>query len=103
MQLDRLALDQHGFERLDAKAMERRRAIQQDGMLADYLLEDVPDLRPLLFHHALGRLDRAGEAIELELRIDKRLEQLERHLLRQTALLQLELGTHDNDRTPGIV
>jgi hypothetical protein len=30
--------------------------------------------------------------VELELGVDERLEQLERHLLRQAALVQLELG-----------
>src|SRR4030088_2858621 len=45
----------------------RRGAVQQHRMFADHLLEDGPDLRPLLLDHALGRLDRAGEAIELEL------------------------------------
>ena len=103
MQLDRLALDQHRLEGLDAEAMQGRRAVQQHRMLADHLFEDVPDLRPLLLDHALGRLDRAGEAVELELRVDERLEQLERHLLRQAALVQLELRTDDDDRAAGII
>src|ERR1700751_4193979 len=75
VQLDRFALDQHWFEGLNPETMERRRPIQQDGMLADDFLEDVPDLRPLLLDHALCGLDRAGEAIELELRVNERLEQ----------------------------
>src|SRR6202035_818836 len=98
MKLDRLALDQDRLERLDAEAVERRRAGQQNRVLADHLFENVPDLRSLFLDHALGRLDRAGEAVELELRIDERLEQLERHLLRQAALMQLQLGTDDDHR-----
>jgi hypothetical protein len=35
--------------------------------------------------------------------VDERLEQLERHLLRQPALVQLELGTDHDDRAAGIV
>src|ERR1700738_2740259 len=97
VQLDRLALDQHRLEGLNPETMERRRPVQQYGMLADDFLEDVPNLRPLFLHHALGRLDRTGETIEFELRIDERLEQLERHLLRQPALVQFELRTNDND------
>src|SRR5262249_31046432 len=42
-------------------------------------------------------------AVELELRVDERLEELERHLLRQAALMQLQLRTHHDDRTAGIV
>ncbi len=48
VKLDRLALDQHRLERLDAQAMERRRAVEQNRMLADNLVEDIPDLRLLL-------------------------------------------------------
>ena len=47
MQLDRLAFDQHRLERLDAEAVQGRRAVQQHRMLADDLLEDVPHFRPL--------------------------------------------------------
>ena len=103
MQLDRLALDQHRLERLDAEAVQRRRAVEQHRMLADDLLEDVPDLRRLLLDHALGRLDGGGHAALLELGVDERLEQLERHLLRQAALMQLQFRPDDDDRAAGIV
>ena len=43
------------------------------------------------------------EAALFELVVDERLEQLERHLLRQPALVQLQLGTDDDDRTAGVV
>ena len=66
MQLDRLALDQHRLEGLDAQAVQRRRAVQQHRMLADHLFQDVPDLGPLLLDHALGGLDGRGHAVELE-------------------------------------
>ena len=72
-------------------------------MLADYLFEDIPNLWPLLLDHALRRLDRAGEAVELQFRVDERLEQFERHLLRQPALVQLQLRADDDHRTAGIV
>ena len=41
MQLDRLALDELGLKGLDAKAMQRRGAVQHHRMLADNLIEDV--------------------------------------------------------------
>src|SRR5215469_10452675 len=103
MELYRLALDQHRLEGLDAEAVQSRRTIQQHRMLADHLFEDVPDLRPLLLNHALRRLDRAGKAVKFELRVDERLEQLQRHFLRQAALVQLELGADDDDRAAGVV
>src|SRR5207244_5509558 len=39
----------------------------------------------------------------LETVVDERLEQLEGHLLRQAALVQLQLGADDDDRTAGVV
>ena len=42
-------------------------------------------------------------ALGVEPRVDERLEQLERHLLRQAALVQLQLRTGHDDRTAGIV
>ena len=103
MQLDRLAFDQHRLERLDAEAVERRRAVEQHRMLADHLVEDVPDLRLLLLDELLRLLHRGGQALGVEPRIDERLEQLERHLLRQAALVQLELRTDHDHRAAGIV
>ena len=45
VQLDGLALDELRLERLDAETVQRGRAVQQHGALADDLLEHVPDLR----------------------------------------------------------
>ena len=66
MQLDRLALDQHRLEGLDAEAMEGRRAVEQHRMLADNLVEDIPNLRLLLLHELLGLLHRSGQALGVE-------------------------------------
>jgi hypothetical protein len=53
-----LALDEHGLERLNAQTVQRRRAVQHHGMLANDLLEDVPNLGTLALDQALGGLDR---------------------------------------------
>ena len=55
--LDRLAFDQHRLERLDAQAVQRRGAVQQHRMLADDLLEDVPNLGLPLSTSFFGGLD----------------------------------------------
>ncbi|GBD36949.1 hypothetical protein HRbin36_02078 [bacterium HR36] len=47
---DGVALNQHGLKRLDAHAMQRRSTIQQDRVIACYLLQDVP-------HHLFAALD----------------------------------------------
>src|SRR5207247_10044949 len=67
------------------------------------LLEDAPDLGPDALDDALRALDVVGEALLDELAHDERLEQLERHLLRQAALVELELRAHDDDGTPRVV
>ncbi len=103
MQLDRLAFDQHRLEGLNPQSVQGRRAIEHDRMLADHLIEDVPNFRLLLFDQLLGLLDRGGQALGVEARIDERLEQFERHLLRQPALMQLEFGADHDHRTAGIV
>ena len=101
--LDGLALDQDGLESLDAEPVERRRAVQEHRMLRDDLLEDVPHFRPLLLDELLGGLDGRGDAALLELAEDERLEELERHLLRQAALVELQVRADDDDRAAGIV
>ena len=103
VQLDGLALDELRLEGLDAETVQRGRAVQQNGALADDLLEHVPDLRTRTLDHALGALDVLRVA-QVDQALDhERLEQLERHLLGQTALVQLELRSDDDDRTARVV
>ena len=103
MQLDRLALDQHRLKRLDTQTVQGRRSVEHDRVFADYLFEDIPHLRRTTLDQLLGRLDGGGKATELQLREDERLEQLQRHLLRDTALVQLQRRTDHDDRTARIV
>ena len=72
-------------------------------MIFDDLFQDVPNDRFLLLHHFLGLLDGGAVPGLLQPVIDKRLEQLQRHFLGKTALVQLELRTNHDHRTPGIV
>ncbi len=103
MQLDRLAFDQHRFEGLDAQAVQRRRTVQHHRVLADHLFEDVPHHRRLAFDFLLGRLDGGGDAHRFQLVEDEGLEQLQRHQLGQTALVQLQRRTDHDDRTARVV
>ena len=103
VQLDRLAFDEHGLERLDAQTVQRRRTIQHHGMLANDLLEDVPNLGTLALDQALGGLDRRRLAAQLQLREDERLEELERELLRQAALMQLQRRADHDDGAARVV
>ncbi len=51
---DRLALDQDGLEGLDREAVQRRGAVEEDGVALGHLLEDVPHLRRALLDHLLA-------------------------------------------------
>ncbi len=82
---------------------KRRRAVEQHRMLADHLVENIPDLGLLLLDELLGLLHRGRQPLGVEPRIDERLEQFERHLLRQPALMQFQFGADHDDRTAGIV
>ena len=104
MQLDRSALDEHRLKRLNAESVQCRSTVEQHRVVLDDVLEDVPNddvLRPL--NHALGVLDVAALAHVDELLHHKGLEQLQRHLLGDAALIHLELRSDDDDRTAGIV
>ena len=74
-----------------------------DRMFADHLVEDVPDFLALLLDPLLGLLQGHAETLGVEPRIDERLEQLERHLLGQPALMKLEFRTGDDHRATRIV
>ena len=76
---------------------------KQDGVLADHLVEHVPDLALLLLDQLLGLLDGGRLAHGLQPRVDERLEQLQRHLLGQPALVQLELGADHDHRAARVV
>src|ERR1700748_2111462 len=100
---DALALAQLRLERLDTQPVQGRRAVQQHRVLGDDLFQHVPHDRPRALHHPLGGLD-VLRVVEVDQTLhDERLEQLERHLLGQAALVQLELRADHDDRTARVV
>ncbi len=101
--LDRLAFHQHRLKGLNAQAVKGGSAVQHHGMIFNDFFQNVPNDRFLLLHHFLGLLDGGAVPGLFQPVIDKRLEQLQRHLLRQSALVQLELGTNHDDGTAGVI
>src|SRR5690606_25522342 len=65
--------------------------------------EDIPHLVVLALQHLLRGLDRVGVTELLEPADDEGLVQLERDLLGETALMELEPRTDDDDRTGRVV
>ncbi len=82
MELDCLPFNEDWLESLDPQSMQCGRAIQQHGMFADHLGENIPHLGGLLLYHLLRGLDRCGKPTCFQLPEDERLEQFEGHLLR---------------------
>ena len=104
--LDRLAVHQDGLERLDAQAVERRRAVEQHRVLLDQRLQDVPDLGQLAREGLVLDLVVVRDVVDLplgQLPQDEGLEQLEGHLLGDAALVELQLGVHDDDGAARVV
>ncbi len=103
MQLNGLAFDQHGFKSLNTETVQRRRAVQQNRMLANHVFQDIPDFWSFFFNLLLGCLDCGCQTQHFQLVENERLEQLQRHLLWQAALMQFQLWTDHNDGTTGVV
>src|SRR5258706_12920030 len=103
MDADGFAFDENRFECLNAEAMKRRGAVEHHGMFADDVFQNVPNDGFLLFDHFLGLLDGGAVSLCFKLVVDERLEELKRHLLRQTALVELQFRADDDDRAAGIV
>ena len=97
VKLDSLAFDQDWFERLNAQTVQRWRTVQQYGMLADNLIEDVPNFLTLLFDPLLGLLQGHRKTLGIQARVNERLEQFERHFLWQAALMQFQFWTGHNN------
>ena len=103
MDADGFSFDERGLESLDAQAVQRGSAIEQHGMLADHVFEDVPDDRFLLLDHFLGLLDGGAVSGGFELVVDERLEQFERHFFRQPALVEPKFRADNDDRTARVI
>ena len=72
-------------------------------MLLDNLFENIPHLRLQTLYHLLRVFDIVRCAICHQLLHNERLEQLDRHFLRQTALVNFQFRSDYDNGTSGIV
>ena len=100
VQTDCLALDQHRIEGLNPQPVQRRRTVQEDRVFTDHLVQHVPDFRTLLLDQPFGALDGRGGSAFLQLMKDEGLEELQRHLFGQPALVETKFRTHHDHRPP---
>ena len=103
VQLDSFTFDQYRFKCLDTQTVQCWRTVQQYRVFADNFVQDIPHDSFFTLNHFLRGFDGGGEATQFQLAVDERFEQLQRHFLRQTALMQTQVRTYGNDRTTGVV
>src|SRR3989338_5557177 len=103
MHLYRIAFYEHRTKRLDALPMERRRAVEQDMLIFDDMFENRPYFRNAVFDETTGAANVVCKLLFEELGNDKRPEQLECHVLWETALVEFEVGTNDDYRTTALI
>src|SRR5436190_23787032 len=103
MQLDGVAFDEHRLERLDSHAMKRRRAVEKHRVIADHLFEDIPHFIVLALQHLLCTFDRIGVTQLFQPADNERLIQLQRDLLWESALMQLEAWPDHNYAARGVI
>ena len=103
VELDSVAFDEYRPECLDALAVQGRRAVQEHVLVFDHFFENRPHFRHAVFDEAARAADVVGELALEQSCDDERAEELERHVLGQTALIELEFRTDDDDRAARVV
>ena len=89
MKLDCLTLYEDRLECLNTETVQCRSTVQHNRMLFDDVLEHIPDLSLKSLDHLLRTLDIMSGSVCNELLHDERLEQLDCHFFRKTALVNL--------------
>ena len=88
VQLDSVAFDKDRLEGLDAEAVEGRCAVKQHVFVFDDVFENRPHLRHAFVDETAGAADVVREFFFKQFADDERAEELERHVLGQTALVE---------------
>ena len=103
MQLNGRTFDQDRFKCLDTQTVQGWRTVQHHRTFTDHLFQNFPDLGAVAFDQAAGTLDVGGVAMLAQAGNDEGHVKFQCHGLWQTALVQLELRTDNNNGTAGIV
>ena len=103
VQLDGTSIHQFRLEGLDSQTVQGRGPVEQDRVPLDHLLQHLHDLIVGALNQLLGRLDVVHDVLADQAMDHERLEQLDRHLLGQAALMHLQLRTHHDHGTAGVI
>ena len=94
-----LTLDHTRLEGLNTESVKCRSTVEKNRMTFHHVLKNLPDDRILAVHDFLGTLDSLHNAALDELAYDEWFVELCCHILWKTALMHLELRTHNDNRT----
>ena len=97
------AFDQHRLERLDGEAVQGGRAVEHHGMAASDFFENIPNLILFAFDHFLSAAHCVHDTHGFEAADNEGLEEHQRHLLGQAALVHAQTRADDNDGAPRVV
>ena len=97
VQLNGLAFDQLGLERLDTQTVQRWCTVEQYRVSLHDVFKDVPNDRVLGVDDFLRGLHRFDDAALNHLADDERLVQLGGHVLRQSAFVKLQVRPYYDD------
>ena len=103
MQAKCSAFNKDRFKCLNAETVKRRCTVQQYRVLFDDKFQSIPDFGTLFIHHFLGTLDVVGNAVLNQFLHYERTEQLNGHFLGNTALIDLQIRSDNDNGTSGIV
>ncbi len=97
------AFHQHRLESLNAQPVESRSSVEHHRMLADYFLQNIPNLGFHPLYHPLGAFDIMGKSLVHKPFHHKGLKQFNGHFLRQAALMHLQLRPHHDHASSRII
>ena len=103
MQLDRLTFYKDRLKCLNSQPVQRGGTVQHNRVLFDHFLEHIPYLWLQPLNHLLRIFYIVRCPVRYEFFHHERLKQLDCHLFRQTALIDLQLRSNHDNGTSGIV
>jgi hypothetical protein len=103
VKLDRLSVNEDWLERLDTESVKRRSAVQKNRVLLNNLFKTIPNRWVHSIDHALRSLDVLRNSLLDQGLHYERFEQLKRHFLRKSALVQLKVWTDNDNGSTGVV
>ena len=99
MKLNCFTFYQNRFKCLDTKTVKCRSTVQHNRMLFDYIFKHIPYFRLKTLYHFLSILNIVSSSALNKFFYNKRLEQLDCHFFRKTALIDLQFRSYNDNGT----